>query len=658
MANFSSLTFDEEDDEHEERGPISDHYPSHRHQESIHTKEVHISRESRPTTYGGGANKDRGDDNDNYETKFDNPAYRPFDTLPYTDFMKADENDKPIFSGNHLIHPKSAVDASQTPSAGGSAGSRFNSYSKRDGYVVNFNNRRNKPQRNHYYHDNFQTHKANHVPSYIGRRLGPHHKYATTRHSPILAYNSSRLAMANGDIRKSQSLGRSSARYLQSPAPAVLIPTPVIYSHAPFFHSPYENTGFDNPMLAHQNDLPNGTVPFARNHRSNEMERRDDAEEAESRRESHSTGERSSGAGAVISFLRHPRGGHLSDKKESCVSFFDIETDKVSSYQYRPGEEVSGVVTLIVRHTLEIRFVELVVTGRGYITFRQPEGREGSMNGRLGRTTKETYLYKRTYVIGTGDEAWSSLLTPGTYSSKFRVKLPKGLPSTLRHQNSANGISMEISYTLKARICDDPGAHTSVRSRSSTRSQRNGQLVRVLMYKQINFNVQRSFDLSMIPGASVPFSHTEQLFLSCAHSDAAIVTVNLDRSVFLAGDDVKLQLSTSLPNGQRVKEITCSLQEHLILDPKREPITVKLTRMLRKDPGQVEGRSTNQVQQEKDEFEVTIPTQTDLISPFSLGASKTKIEYSLAIGLKFSRSGGKLAFKVRQFEKLQKCFYV
>ncbi|KAK3748373.1 hypothetical protein RRG08_018215 [Elysia crispata] len=587
-------------------------------------------------------------DNEEYgQTKasFDNPAYRPFDSLPYTDFTSPEDRDTPIFTGNHLIHPKKVTDSHLVFRNAGT--SKFNSYNKSNGYSVNFNGRRKKSARNPYYHDNYSSYKNGTVQNYIGRRMGPHHKYATTRHSPILAYNGSRLGLANGEIRKSQSLGRSSAHLLHHSAPAVLIPTPVVYSHAPFFQTPITNVGIDNPMILQPNRVPNGIPPSPRHHRHSDGERGDSDSENESRRESQGTSERNSRSGAVINFLRHPKNGRLTNKKETCVSFFDIETDKVSSYIYRPGEEVSGVVTLIIQNTVEIRFVELVVTGRGHIVFRQPEGKAGSMSGKLGRSTKETYLYKRTHLIGSGDDAWSSLLTPGTYSSKFRVKLPEGLPSSLRHDDVTNGMSMDISYSLKVRICDDPGPSASVRSRTSTRSQGNRQIVRIVMAKQINFNVQRSFDLSMVPGAAAPFSHTEQLFMSCAHTEAAVVTVNLDRSVFLAGDDVKLLLTTSLPSGQRIKEIVCSLQEHVTLDPRREPIIILLTRMLRKDPGQLTGRPTDQEPSGAQEaLEVTIPTQTDLVSPFSLGSSKTRIEYFLEISLKFSRSGGKLAFKV------------
>ncbi|RUS90506.1 hypothetical protein EGW08_001683, partial [Elysia chlorotica] len=606
--------------------------PQHQHQIRDTTTRATASvnhHKNNPITSGPTTqNKNYNSEQDQTRSSFDNPAYRPLNHLPYTDFIRPEERDRdtPIFTGNHLIHPKNIP---QSTTAGRHGSGKFNSYSKTNGYGVSFNGRRKKSPRNTYYHDNYNSYKNGTAQNYIGRKMGPHHKYATTRHSKVLAFNNgTRLGLANGDIRKSQSLGRSTARLAPHSAPAVLIPTPVIYSNAPLFQTPLTTQndgggGFDNPMITQQNRLPNGNPPSPRYRGNSDGENGGDADsEFESRRESYSTSERNSHshnhsrAGAVINFFRHPK--NVLDRKESCVSFFDIETDKVSSYMYRPGEEVSGVVTLIIRSTMEIRFVELVVTGRGHVVFRQPEGKGGSMSGKLGRSTKETYLYKKTYLIGSGDEAWSSLLTPGTYTSKFRVKLPHGLPSTLRHDDVPNGMSLDVSYSLKARVCDDPGPAASGRSRASARSTRSHsgrQVVRILMAKQINFNVQRSFDLSTIPGAAAPFTHTEQLYMSCAHSEAAVVTVNLDRSVFLAGDDVKLLLTTSLPAGQRIREIVCSLQEHVTLDPRREPIIILLTRMLRKDPGQLTGRSANGEAGGgvKDALEVTIPTQTDLV---------------------------------------------
>ena len=452
MADFFSMNFDEEEDEDDQEEIIKPEN-NHQHQQQLRQpngRMTPVGDHQKPTVQSNDAGK-QGDNNENNQTGFDNPAYRPVDHLPYTDFMSPEEKDTPIFSGNHLIHPKNVTGPTRSNTVSRSSGGKYNSYSKANGHAVNFSSRRKKPSKNHYYHDNHYSYKNGTAQNYLGRRLGPHHKYATTRHSPILAYNSSRVALANGDIRKSQSLGRNSAHYLYQNGPAMIIPTPVSYRQSSFVRTPTANGAFENATTIHQNKLPNGNPPSPRYYRNSDGEGEDDNEvESLSRRESHSTGKGSSGAGAVINFLRHPMTGSLNDKKESCVAFFDIETDKVSSYMYRPGEEVSGVVTLVIRHTMEIRFVELVVTGRGQVVFRQPEG----MSGKLGRTTKETYLYKRTYVIGSGDEAWSSLLTPGTYSSKFRyVCLHLLLVICHAHQNSevftCNGYGV-VRYSLPA----------------------------------------------------------------------------------------------------------------------------------------------------------------------------------------------------------------
>lgn len=104
---------------------------------------------------------------------------------------------------------------------------------------------------------------------------------------------------------------------------------------------------------------------------------------------------------------------HPSSENAAYISFFDIEIDKVSSYQYRPGEQVTGTINIIVRKNLEIRFVDMIVTGQGLVTTRR------SSDG-FPQTFRETYLQKEKCIIGSKDVPLDSVLTPGQYTSKFR----------------------------------------------------------------------------------------------------------------------------------------------------------------------------------------------------------------------------------------------
>jgi hypothetical protein len=127
-------------------------------------------------------------------------------------------------------------------------------------------------------------------------------------------------------------------------------------------------------------------------------------------------------------------------------------------------------------------------------------------------------------------------------------------------------------------VCDDLGS-SSVRSTSSA-----NHFVKVLLSKKQAFRVQRPFDLNLIPSAQTPVTHTEEIYLSCAGNNLVITTLHLERAVFLAGDDIKLQLAASVPHSQRIKFISCRLQQHLKLDKQHDMTTFVLSTVERTDP--------------------------------------------------------------------------
>ncbi|CAL1547883.1 unnamed protein product [Lymnaea stagnalis] len=313
-------------------------------------------------------------------------------------------------------------------------------------------------------------------------------------------------------------------------------------------------------------------------------------------------------------------GAFVPSDEDAGITFFDLVTDKVSSYQYRPGEEVSGTINIVARKGLAIRFVELVVSGKGHVVIRKtPDA--------LPQTIRETYLRKQKYVIGSGDYRLTSFLTPGHYASKFKIQLPKDLPSTLKYKDLRNGFSFDVAYVITARICDDLHPVKGFTSQSR---------VRVLRSKQIHFNVQRSFDLASISESRIPLSHTEQVYLSCAHEEPAVVSVNLERAVYLAGDDIRLQLHVSLPSSQRLKEIKCVLHGQVTLEPRQEPVVMTMAHVVSKD----------EHESPKAAYDVIIPTQTDLLTSYHLGGSQIKVAYYLTMKVKFTPAGGKMIFKV------------
>ncbi|XP_041374853.1 uncharacterized protein LOC121387725 [Gigantopelta aegis] len=327
--------------------------------------------------------------------------------------------------------------------------------------------------------------------------------------------------------------------------------------------------------------------------------------------------------------IHSPTPFHRPEPKEKAISFFDIELQKIERFQYRPGEEVCGAIHMDVMRSVEIRFLELVCVGEGTATLQKHRGDP------LRQT--ETYLLKRTYVIGTGDAKWTSVLTPGHYVSNFRVKLPKNIPSTLSFVDHHNGFSFEVSYCLKARICDSIRSTSSIRS---TASSSINNLVKVILSKKQPFNVQQPFDLHQIPNALVPVLHEEEIVLSCANNNVAFFTLSLDRAVFLAGDDIRLQLTAHLPTSQRIKDVTCTLKQNIVLSEVNEKQTICLTQLTRKDPAGEDRSGTPST------FDMTIPTQTHLLTSFLHGCKTVQVTYTLQVLLKLSPGGGRVLFAI------------
>ncbi|KAK6165316.1 hypothetical protein SNE40_022264 [Patella caerulea] len=319
------------------------------------------------------------------------------------------------------------------------------------------------------------------------------------------------------------------------------------------------------------------------------------------------------------------------DAANNLVSYFDIELNHSHDYQYRPGEELAGNVVMDVSRNLEIRFLELMIIGLGNATITK--------SGKLS-TQRESYIYKKTCVIGSNESKYTSVLTPGKYVSNFRFRLPKDIPTTTDYSEYRSGLRLDITYFLKARLCGDPSS-TSIYSGMSGGNAK----FKSLLSKRRPFNVLRPFDINMLPDGNNSISHTEEVVLSCGNNSTATIQMGLDRSVFMAGDNIRLQLSATIPSKRKILEITCSLQQHVTMKSSGHRATYSLIELHNKNP-----ESTAVVTTEKhmstSSYDVILSTNTAMLSSFLFGCHMVKVTYSVKTVLKFSSSGGKLSIAI------------
>ncbi|KAL3854088.1 hypothetical protein ACJMK2_013368 [Sinanodonta woodiana] len=331
----------------------------------------------------------------------------------------------------------------------------------------------------------------------------------------------------------------------------------------------------------------------------------------------------------TIAFRRY-----LPDRKESAIKKFTIELDRPENYAYAPGEQISGKLIVELTHKIEIRFLELLIIGEGHVKLRRSDP-----SNRKSKT--EVFLNKRSYVFGSPDARWNSVISDGKYVSNFKFVLPKGLPSTLAYEDPINGFSFEISYIVKARMCDEWGSASA----RSTHSLNN--FVKVLFSKRFPFLVRRPFDINAVPNALAPVSHTEDLDLLCfpfSGNDSTILSLYLDRSVFLAGDEIRVKLETSARHARRIRQLQCQLQQkiaHGVTNKVRAHFTLGVIEENAPKGLPIRRNGRNMVL-----YEFLIPTHKHLIPSFLTGCTIVQAAYAVIMIVKFNRCGGKLAMEV------------
>ena len=321
----------------------------------------------------------------------------------------------------------------------------------------------------------------------------------------------------------------------------------------------------------------------------------------------------------------------VPDRKEYCFNQFAIELDKPDREEsYKPGEVISGKIILEVNTNVEIRFVELLILGVATVHFDQNDSQHAK-NG------QEVIVNKRSYIMGKADGRWNSVITEGKYVSKFRFVLPKHIPSSIKYENKENGMSFEIGYLVKARICDELGS-SSARSTHSLNT-----LVKVLMTRKHPFFVRRSFDINAIPNAMKPVNHTDFINLNCLpiNFNTDMLTLSLDRSVFLAGDVIRAKLSTTSTTARKIKHLSCQLQMRVTSSVKSKA-TYILVQIDEHDPepGMTQPNLRNSVS-----YDFMIPTHYQFIPTYLQGTKLLKVSYCVTMAITTGACAGILTLE-------------
>lgn len=324
---------------------------------------------------------------------------------------------------------------------------------------------------------------------------------------------------------------------------------------------------------------------------------------------------------------------HRPERKEYYVTQFDIEFDKHNRHRFLPGEELTGKIIFDISHEMEVRFVELLIIGQTNATFIHNESG-------VSTTKHDVFLSKRSYIIGTPDGRWTSVITAGHYVSNFRFQLPNAIPTSTSYEDRINGFTMETVYHVKARICDDVGASSA----RSTHSMNN--FVKVLVSRRQKFNVKRPFDIHSVPMAMTPITHLEDVPITCsifAVHEPGNILMALDRSCFLAGDDIKIRLEAQNRYASRIKKITCVLRQTIHVKGVRSKAQFNIANVEEKYP---EGTTSKTKKHKLIFYEIHLPTHTNFLPSVMPGCRLVSVTYSLIVAIKFSTCGGKLTLEI------------
>ena len=317
----------------------------------------------------------------------------------------------------------------------------------------------------------------------------------------------------------------------------------------------------------------------------------------------------------------------INERKEYHIQHYGIEIDKPEADVHIPGDYLSGRIMLETTASIEIRFVELLIVGIATVHFSKNDPN-------LAKDSQEFVLNKRSYVMGTPDGRWNSVITAGKYISKFKFRLPDHLPATIKYESKEHGFTFEVSYIIKTRICDEMGS-ASVRSTHSTNNY-----VKVLLSRRFPFVVKRPFDIHSVPNSLQPVSQAEHVNLGCLpiFFDAASLTLSLDRAVFLAGDEIRVKLTTNSKTAKRIRSLTCELQQHVFSSIK----TRQMYSIVQIHEHAPEGFEYTNNGKSLSLFEFILPTHSQFIPSFYSGCKLVKASYTIMMTVVFTSCSGQV----------------
>lgn len=321
------------------------------------------------------------------------------------------------------------------------------------------------------------------------------------------------------------------------------------------------------------------------------------------------------------------RNTYRADRKEYYISEFAIELDRPDMEAYSPGDYLTGRIILEALSNIEIRFVELLIVGLASVHF-------GKLDPNTAKSSQEVLVSKRSYVMGTPNGRWNSVITAGKYVSRFKFKLPDNIPSTIKYESKENGFGFEVGYLVKARVCDEMGS-SSTRSTHSTNNY-----VKVLLTRRFPFMVRQPLDIHINPRAMQPVSQSEFANIGCLplFMNNNAVTLTLDRALVLAGDDIRVKLTTPTSTARKIKSLTCDLQQRIVSSVKsRQMFTV--IQVYEQEP---EGLHYKQKSLNLTLFEIIIPTHSQFIPSYLSGVKLVKASYAVMMTVKFKSCSGKL----------------
>lgn len=102
--------------------------------------------------------------------------------------------------------------------------------------------------------------------------------------------------------------------------------------------------------------------------------------------------------------FRRRRNPH--ERKEYSVSRFDVQLSQHERHRYLPGEELRGKILFEMNSEIEIRFVELLILGQTTASFIHKGSGKAT-------TKRDIFLSKRSYIMGSADGRFSSIIQPG-----------------------------------------------------------------------------------------------------------------------------------------------------------------------------------------------------------------------------------------------------